>query len=212
MKPFKSVSGVAAPLLEDDINTDQIAPAAGHNLTPDYAAMLFASRREGDTNGEDAAFVLNRPRYRSAQLLVTGSNFGCGSSRETAVWSMAAFGIRCIVARSFADTYRENCLKNGVLPVVLAKEDAADFDALVVDNDGRDAFIADLRAQTITAPGGRVFAFDIPADERTLLLQGLDDIGLTGRHEKDIAAWEARTRRDQPWLQKLRQSASEKID
>ena len=212
MTPFRSISGVAAPFLEDDVNTDQIAPAAGHNLTPDYAAMLFQSRRDGDTNDDNAAFVLNRPRFRSARLLVTGDNFGCGSSRETAVWSMAAFGIRCIVARGFADTYRENCLKNGVLPVVLAKKDAAEFEALVVDNDGRDAFTADLETQTIAAPGGRVFAFDIPADERTLLLEGLDDIGLTERHEADIAAWEARTGRDQPWLQKLRRSASTKID
>jgi 3-isopropylmalate/(R)-2-methylmalate dehydratase small subunit len=211
MKPFTTVSGVAAPLLEDDINTDQIAPAAGHNLNPDYAAMLFASRREGKADDE-GAFVLDRPQFRSAHLLVSGDNFGCGSSRETAVWSMAAFGIRCIIARSFADTYRDNCVKNGVLPVVLAKEDAAEFEALVVDNDGRDAFTADLEAQTITAPGGRVFAFEIPADERALLLEGLDNIGLTQRHEKDIAAWEARTRREQPWLQTLRQSASEKID
>jgi len=212
MTPFRSVSGAAAPLLEDDINTDQIAAAAGHDLKPDYAAMLFLERRQGDTNGDTPAFVLDRPRFRSARLLVTGDNFGCGSSRETAVWSMAAFGIGCIVARSFADTYRENCLKNGVLPVVLAKEDAAAFEVLVVENDGRDAFTADLDTQTIAAPDGRVFGFDIAADERRMLLEGLDDIGLTERHETEIAAWEARTLRDWPWLQKLRRSASEKID
>jgi 3-isopropylmalate dehydratase small subunit len=210
MTPFTTVSGIAVPLLEDEVNTDQIAPAAGHNLNPDYGAMLFANRRVGEPS-EEATFVFDQPRFRSARILVTGSNFGCGSSREAAVWSMVGFGIRCIVARSFADTYRENCLKNGVLPVVLGKQDSADFEALVVENYGRNVFRVDLKAQTVTAPGGRMFTFDIASDEKRMLLEGLDDIGLTEQHEEDIVAWEARMRREQPWLQALRSAPSDKI-
>ena len=113
MQPFERITGVAAPLVEDDINTDQIAPVT-QAFAPDYAQLLFARRRE------DAAFVLNHEPYRQARILFAGANFGCGSSRESAVWALLAFGIRAVVARSFADIFRENCLKNGLLPIVLA--------------------------------------------------------------------------------------------
>lgn len=209
MTPFRSVTGAAAPLLEDDINTDQIAPAGGgHSLEPDHAATLFRNRRLDDSGGENPDFVLNRPRFRAARILVTGRNFGCGSSRETAVWSVAAFGIRCVIARSFADIYRENCLKNGVLPVVLGAEDGAALEALVLADDGRGAFTADLEAQRIVAPDGTVFAFDMPEADRAMLLDGLDDIGLTERHESDIARWEAETALQRPWLQTLREAGA----
>lgn len=207
MTPFTSITGRAAPLLEDDINTDQIAPAGGgHSLKPDYAAMLFRNRRFDDSGAETEDFVLNRRQFRAARILVTGRNFGCGSSRETAVWSMAAFGIRCIVARSFADMYRENCLKNGVLPVVLPEGEAEKFEALVIADDGQGSFTADLEAQQIVAPDDRAFPFDISPEERTMLLKGLDDIGLTKRHQEDIARWETETARERPWLQILREA------
>src|SRR5580698_10947061 len=120
MQPFTSHTAVAAPLLKDDVNTDQIAPVLhSRGLKEDYKAMLFYRARQRDDGSEDPDFVLNKPQFRNAGILVTGNNFGAGSSRESAVWSMTANGIRVIVARSFADIYRENCLQNGLLPVVL---------------------------------------------------------------------------------------------
>ena len=132
------------------------------------------------------------------------TNFGCGSSRESAVWALAAFGIRCVVARSFAETFRENCLRNGLLPVVLAPADAAAFEQLVRRGAAAPrTFGADLRSQRVTAPGGVAFPFAIDAHEREALLEGLDDIGLTLRFLPEIEAWERRTREQAPHLQIL---------
>ena len=121
MQPFTRHSGIAAPLLKDDINTDQIAPVRhSRSLKEDYKTTLFYRARQRDDGSEDPDFVLNKPQFRNAGILVTGHNFGAGSSRESAVWSMIANDIRVIVAKSFADIYRENCLQNGLLPIVLA--------------------------------------------------------------------------------------------
>jgi 3-isopropylmalate/(R)-2-methylmalate dehydratase small subunit len=205
MEPFISLTGTAVPLLADDVNTDQITPVY-RDLHPDYAKLLFARKRLRADGTPDPDFPLNQPQFQGAKILVAGRNFGCGSSRESAVWAFMAVGIRCLVARSFADIYRDNCLKNGVLPVSLPDGDAAAFEALVVETGGKAPFTADLRAQTITAPGGRVFKFDIPPEDRTTLLEGLDDIGLTLKHGDDIAAWETRMKRERPWLQALSRS------
>ncbi len=202
MEPFISWTGVAAPMLADDINTDQITPVY-RDLHPDYAKLLFARKRKRPDGSDDPEFVLNKPQFKGAKILVAGQNFGCGSSRESAVWAFVAVGIRCLVARSFADIYRDNCLKNGVLPVVLAGGDAEAFEKLVVETDGKAPFTADLRTQTVTAPGGRQFKFEIAPEDRTILLEGLDDIGLTLKHANDIAAWEQRAQRERPWLQAL---------
>ena len=197
MQPFTILEGVAAPLIEDDINTDQVAPiGAGPRINPDYAAMLFMRQRV------DPEFFLNKPRFSKPSILVTGANFGCGSSREAAVWCMQAVGIGCVVARSFADIYRENCLQNGVLPVVFGPGDAEAFEALVVATDGAANFTVDLAAQTISGPGGKVFHFDIPPADRTRLLEGLDDIGLTLKHDVEIAAFETRMKVARPWSQR----------
>src|SRR5581483_9478271 len=131
----------------------------------------------------------------------TGHNFGAGSSREAAVWGMLANNIRVIVAKSFADIYRENCLQNGLLPVVLAAQDAQAFAERVVAVNGGAPFTVDLLAQRISGPGGVDIAFDIAAADRVRLLEGLDDIGLTLKHRDAIAAWEKRMADDQPWLQ-----------
>ncbi len=200
MEPFISLTGAAVPLLADDINTDQITPVH-RELKPDYGKLLFARKRKRADGSDDPAFPLNQPQFRHAKILVTGRNFGCGSSRESAVWAFVAVGIRCIVARSFADIYRDNCLKNGVLPVTLSPADAEKLEALAVATNGAADFTADLRTQTITGPGGAVFKFDIPPEDRTTLLEGLDDIGLTLKHADEITAWEGRMRRDKPWLQ-----------
>jgi 3-isopropylmalate/(R)-2-methylmalate dehydratase small subunit len=198
MTPFTTLTGAAAPLLahvpakwtpvrrqehapslEDDINTDQIAPQQmDRRLDPDYRAMLFRRQRQ------DADFVLNRPQFQDAAILVAGRNFGCGSARETAVWALMAWGIRCVVARGFAG--------------------ADAFAARVVAADGAAPFTVDLPAQTIGGPGGPDVNFDIAPADRLRLLEGLDDIGLTLKHADDIAAWEKRTATEQPWLQSAR--------
>ena len=207
MQPLSSHTGIAAPLLTDDINTDQIAPAIhSGGLKEDYKAMLFSRARRFDNGSENPDFVLNKPQFRNAGILVTGHNFGAGSSRESAVWSMIANNIRVIVAKSFADIYRENCLQNGVLPVVLESAAADAFIARVIAVDGAAPFTADLNTQRITGPGGSDVAFEIAPAERMRLLEGLDDIGLTLKHMSDIANWEQRAAAAQPWIQSVRDS------
>jgi 3-isopropylmalate dehydratase small subunit len=202
MQPFTSHTGIAAPLLRDDINTDQIAPVLhSRGLQEDYKAMLFHRARRREDGSENPDFVLNRPQFRNAGILVAGHNFGAGSSRESAVWSMLANDIRVIVAKSFADIYRENCLQNGLLPVVLEANDADAFIARVVAADGAAPFVVDLTTQRISGPGGADVAFQIAAADRTRLLEGLDDIGLTLKYMDDIIRWEQQAAMAQPWLQ-----------
>jgi 3-isopropylmalate dehydratase small subunit len=202
MQPFTRHTGIAVPLIKDDINTDQIAPVQSmRNLKPDYRALLFMRARRRDDGSEDPDFVLNQPQFRQPGILVTGHNFGAGSSREAAVWGMLANNIRVIVARSFADIYRENCLQNGLLPIVLAAETADAFEKRVVAVNGEAPFTVDLQSQLITGPAGPDVAFDIPSPDRMRLLEGLDDIGLTLKHTGEIVDWERRVCADQPWLQ-----------
>jgi 3-isopropylmalate/(R)-2-methylmalate dehydratase small subunit len=205
MQPFSRHTAIAAPLLQDDVNTDQIAPVLhGRGLKEDYRAMLFHRARRRDDGSDNPDFVLNKPQFRTAGILVTGQNFGAGSSRESAVWSMLANDIRVIVARSFADIYRENCLQNGVLPIVLMPEQADAFAARVIAADGAAPFTVDLVSQRISGPGGDDIAFDIAAADRMRLLEGLDDIGLTLKHMDEIVSWEQRAAAAQPWLQTAR--------
>jgi 3-isopropylmalate/(R)-2-methylmalate dehydratase small subunit len=207
MQPFTSHTGIAAPLLKDDINTDQIAPVLhSRSLKEDYKAMLFHRARLREDGSEDPNFVLNKPQFRNAAILVTGNNFGAGSSRESAVWSMVANDIRVIVARSFADIYRENCVQNGVLPIVLEPKVADAFTARVVAADGAAPFTVDLVTQRISGPGGPNIGFEIAAADRIRLLEGLDDIGLTLKHMNDIVNWEQRAAAAQPWVQSARDS------
>jgi len=202
MQAFKRHAGIAVPLLKDDINTDQVAPVqAMREMKPDYKKMLFMRARM-----EDPEFVLNKLQFQNPGILVTGHNFGAGSSREAAVWGMLANNIRVIVAKSFADIYRENCLQNGLLPVVLGSDDADAFIARVVAANGSAPFAVDLETQTISGPGGADISFDIPAADRMRLLEGLDDIGLTLKHTDQIVAWEKRMAASQPWLQQARDS------
>jgi 3-isopropylmalate/(R)-2-methylmalate dehydratase small subunit len=205
MQPFSRHTAIAAPLLQDDINTDQIAPILhSRGLKEDYRAMLFYRARRRDDGSDNPDFVLNKPQFRNAGILVTGNNFGAGSSRESAVWSMLANDIRVIVAKSFADIYRENCLQNGVLPIVLAPAEAEAFTARVIAADGAAPFTVDLESQRISGPGGDDIAFDIAAADRMRLLEGLDDIGLTLKHMDEIVSWEQRAAAAQPWLQTAR--------
>jgi len=202
MQPFTTHTGIAVPLLKDDINTDQIAPVQSmRNLKPDYKALLFMRARRRDDGSEDPEFVLNRPQFRQPGILVTGHNFGAGSSREAAVWGMLANNIRVIVARSFADIYRENCLQNGLLPIALAAPDAEAFEQRVVAANGSAPFTVDLKTQRISGPGGGDIAFELPPADRMRLLEGLDDVGLTLKHADEIAQWERRMATAHPWLQ-----------
>jgi 3-isopropylmalate dehydratase small subunit len=207
MQPFKTHTGIAVPLIQDDINTDQIAPIqAMRNLKPDYKKLLFMRARTLDDGSENPDFVLNRPQFRNPGILVTGQNFGAGSSRESAVWGMIANNIRVIVAKSFADIYRENCLQNGLLPIVLAPEAADAFEQRVIAANGAAPFTVDLETQTISGPGGADITFEIAAADRMRLLEGLDDIGLTLKHTEDIVAFEQDIAAAQPWLQTARDS------
>jgi 3-isopropylmalate/(R)-2-methylmalate dehydratase small subunit len=207
MQPFTSHTGVAAALMKDDINTDQIAPVLhSRSLKEDYKAMLFHRARRREDGSEDPNFVLNKPQFRNAGILVTGSNFGAGSSRETAVWSMLANNIRVIVAKSFADIYRENCLQNGLLPLVLEPHEAEAFTVRVIAVDGTAPFTVHLVSQRICGPGGPDIAFEIAAADRTRLLEGLDDIGLTLKHMNEIVSWEQHAAAAQPWLQTAKDS------
>ena len=202
MQPFTSHTGIAAPLLVDDMNTDQIAPfLPTRSLKDDYKAMLFHRHRFREDGSEIPDFVLNRPQFLDAGILVTGENFGAGSSRESAVWSMLANNIRVIVAKSFADIYRENCLQNGLLPIALDADIADAFIARVVAVDGKGPFTADLVTQRITGPGGADIAFEISSADRTRLLEGLDDIGMTMKHAEEIVQWERQAAATYPWLQ-----------
>jgi 3-isopropylmalate dehydratase small subunit len=202
MQPFSTHTGIAVPLLKDDINTDQVAPVqAMRDLRPDYKKLLFMR-----TRAEDPDFVLNRPQFANPGILVTGQNFGAGSSREAAVWGMLANNIRVIVARSFADIYRENCLQNGLLPLILAPQDAEAFERRVIETNGAAPFTVDLNTQRISGPGGPDISFDIPAADRMRLLEGLDDIGLTLKHSDEIVAFEKRLAAEMPWLQQARDS------
>jgi len=197
MQPFSSHTGIAVPLLVDDLNTDQIAPVqAMRDLKPDYKKLLFMR-----TRAEEPDFVLNKPQFQNPGILVSGNNFGAGSSREAAVWGMLANNIRVIVAKSFADIYRENCLQNGLLPVVLTAAEADAFIARVVAVNGAAPFTVDLQTQKISGPGGSDITFDIAAADRMRLLEGLDDIGLTLKHTDEIVAFERRVANAQPWLQ-----------
>ena len=205
MQPFTRHTAIAAPLIQDDINTDQIAPVLhGRGLKEDYRVTLFHRARRRDDGSENPDFVLNKPQFRNAGILVTGNNFGAGSSRESAVWSMLANDIRVIVARSFADIYRENCLQNGLLPIVLAPDAADAFAARVIAADGGAPFTVDLETQRISGPGGGDIAFEIASADRMRLLEGLDDIGLTLKHMAEIVNWEQRAAAAQPWLQTTR--------
>ena len=197
MQSFLSHTGIAVPLLVDDLNTDQIAPVqAMRDLKPDYKKLLFMRTRT-----EEPDFVLNKPQFQNPGILVSGNNFGAGSSREAAVWGMLANNIRVIVAKSFADIYRENCLQNGLLPVVLSAAEADAFIARVMTVNGAAPFTVDLQTQKISGPGGPDIIFDIAPADRMRLLEGLDDIGLTLKHTDEIVAFEKRLANAQPWLQ-----------
>jgi 3-isopropylmalate/(R)-2-methylmalate dehydratase small subunit len=201
MQPFTVVRGVAAPMPVDNIDTDAITPsAAGKSTSVDLGAMLFNNYRYQLDGSENAAFVLNQPKFRHSRILVAGRNFGCGSSRERAVWALLKFGIRCVIAPSFADIFHDNAFQNGLLPVVLP---VSDWRALLESLDGSDPTVTvDLVECIVQGPDGSC-PFEVPEERRMALLEGLDEIDVMLRLEADIDAFERQDRLRRPWIYSL---------
>ena len=201
MDRFTTLTGIAAPLPLVNVDTDMIIPKQ-YLKTIQRTGLgkgLFDEMRYLDDGSENPDFVLNKPAYRGAEILVAGENFGCGSSREHAPWALLDFGIRCVIAPSFADIFYNNCFKNGILPVVLPQEDV---DRLMDDAErGANAVVTvDLESQTITGPDGGTVAFEIDPHRRRCLLEGLDDIGLTLEKAASIDAFETGAAQSRPWV------------
>ncbi len=201
MEKFTKLSGIAAPLPLINVDTDMIIPKQFLKTIKrsGLGVNLFDEMRYDGEGKEIPDFVLNKPQYRDAQILVAGDNFGCGSSREHAPWALLDFGIRCVIAPSYADIFYNNCFKNGILPIVLPQEQV---DILMKDAEkGANARIeVDLEAQTITASDGQVFAFEVDAFKKHCLLNGLDDIGLTLEKAASIQSFESRLAMERPWV------------
>ena len=201
MKEFETFSGIAAPMPLVNIDTDMIIPKRFLKSIQrtGFGVSLFDEMRYNRDGSEIEDFVLNKPQYRSAQILIAGDNFGCGSSREHAPWALDDFGIKVIVSTSFADIFFNNSFKNGMLPIVLPQEQV---DVLMKDAEkGENArMTVDLEAQEITTSDGEVITFEVDAFKKHCLLNGLDDIGLTMEKEASIDAYEAKAGAERPWV------------
>ena len=200
MDKFVKLTGVAAPLPVVNIDTDMIIPK-DYLKTIKRTGLgkgLFAEARFHEDGSPNEDFVLNKPAYQNAKILVAGDNFGCGSSREHAPWALLDFGIRCVISTSFADIFYNNCFKNGILPIVVSQDD---LDKLMDDaSRGSNAILTvDLEAQEITGPDGGRIGFEIDAFRRHCLLNGLDDIGLTLEKATAIDSFEKQNASSRPW-------------
>jgi len=208
MEKFTTLTGVAAPLDMINVDTDMIIPKQFLKTIKrtGLGKSLFFEMRFDDDGNEKPDFVLNKPAYRKAQILVAGDNFGCGSSREHAPWALLDFGIRCVISTSFADIFYNNCFKNGILPIVVPKED---LDKLMDDaRRGANATLTvDLVRQEIRGPDGGRVAFEVDPFRKHCLLEGLDDIGLTLQKADAIESFEERQKRTQPWVHRAAQPA-----
>lgn len=201
MEKFGNLTGVAAPMPIINIDTDMIIPKQYLKTIKrtGLGTALFSEMRYHEDGSENEDFVLNKPAYRNASILVAGDNFGCGSSREHAPWALKDFGVRCVISTSFADIFYNNCFKNAILPIVVT---ADQLEALLDDAErGSNATLSiDLEAQTIAGPDGGTISFDIDPARKNALLEGLDDIGLTLAKVKSIDGFEAGMSQDRPWI------------
>ncbi len=201
MEKFTTLTGVAAPLPMRNVDTDMIIPKQFLKTIQrtGLGKSLFHELRRHPTGEENAEFVLNKPAYRNAVILIAHENFGCGSSREHAPWALLDFGIRCIIAPDFADIFYNNSFKNGILPIILPQ---AQVDILMEDaKKGANAVLTvDLESQTISRPDGQKIAFDVEPFRKHCLLNGLDDIGLTLQKQSKIDSFEGQRKLSQPWL------------
>jgi len=210
MQAFTQLNGLVVPLDRANVDTDAIIPKQflksikrsgfGPNAFDEWRYLDHGEPGMDNSKRKiNPDFVLNKSRYQGASILLARENFGCGSSREHAPWALEDYGFRVIIAPSFADIFFNNCFKNGMLPIVLA---AADVDALFKETEAAEGYKlnVDLAAQTITAPSGQAYKFDVDAFRKHCLLNGLDDIGLTMQHQDEIKAFEAKHKAAQPWL------------
>jgi 3-isopropylmalate/(R)-2-methylmalate dehydratase small subunit len=199
MQPFIRLDGRAAPLPVANIDTDQIIPKQFLKTVEreGLAKGLFYDLRFDGEGKPRPDFVLDQPGYAGANVLIAGDNFGCGSSREHAPWALLDFGLRCVIAPSFADIFYNNCFENGLLPVALPEGQVHELMAEALG--GNHLFTVDLETQTVIAPSGKAVHFDIDPGRKEKLLKGLDAIGETLQHDADIGAFEARRRRRMPW-------------
>ncbi|GHC74293.1 3-isopropylmalate dehydratase small subunit [Limoniibacter endophyticus] len=201
MEKFTKLTGIAAPLPIINIDTDMIIPK-DYLKTIKRTGLgkgLFAEKRYNDDGSDNPDFILNKPAYQGAQILVAGDNFGCGSSREHAPWALLDFGIRCVISTSFADIFYNNCFKNGILPIVVSPEN---LEKLMDDAErGANARLTiDLERQEISGPDGGTISFDIDPFRRHCLLNGLDDIGLTMEKAPSIDSYEMKIQQSRPWI------------
>jgi 3-isopropylmalate/(R)-2-methylmalate dehydratase small subunit len=202
MEPFRTLTGITAPLPLVNVDTDKIIPAKWLKTIKrtGLGVALFETLRYHEDGSERADFVLNRHPHRNAVILIAGENFGCGSSREHAPWALLDFGIRCVIAPSFADIFFNNCFKNGILPIVLPQEevDLLMHEATHVEDP---TFTVDLESHEIRRPtGNQPLRFEVDPFSRHRLLNGLDDVGLTLEKHHHIADFEAKQREAHPWL------------
>ncbi len=201
MEKFNSLSGVAAPLKITNVDTDMIIPKQYLKTIKrtGLGSGLFAEMRYHEDGSENPDFVLNRPAYRNARILVAEDNFGCGSSREHAPWALLDFGIRCVISTSFADIFYNNCFKNGILPIVVSSED---LEKLMDDAErGANATLSiDLESQEIRGPDGGMVKFEIDPFRKHCLMNGLDDIGLTMEKAEHIESYEKTAAAKRTWL------------
>lgn len=200
MQAFTTLTGVAAPLDIMNVDTDMIIPKQYLKTIKrtGLGTGLFSEMRYKEDGSDNPDFVLNKPAYRKAEILVAGDNFGCGSSREHAPWALLDFGIRCVISTSFADIFYNNCFKNGILPITVSQ---ADLDKLMDDaRRGANATMTiDLPAQEIRGPDGGVVKFEIDLFRKHCLINGLDDIGLTMEKANSIADFEKQNATARPW-------------
>jgi 3-isopropylmalate/(R)-2-methylmalate dehydratase small subunit len=201
LEAFTSITAVAAPYFQPDVDTDRVIPHRflRKPLSAGYRNFLFHDERLGADGSERPEFVLHRPEYRHARILVAGRNFGCGSAREGAVYALFDWGFRAVVAPSYAEFFKGNCMQNGVLPVELAEEIVADIAAQIERAPGAVMSI-DLREQSLTAPDGARHRFEIEASRKEQLLLGLDDIGYTLQRDEALRGFESAYYRRVPWL------------
>jgi len=206
MEKFTTLNAVAAPILRENIDTDIVIPISrmvGNSARGHLGNWGFSALRYQPDGAENPAFILNREPYRGAQILLTGVNFGCGSSREAAVWTLQEMGIRCVIGSSFGDIFFNNCFQNGLLPVVLDRETVESLAREVEASQGAGRISVDLAQMEVTSPSGKRYAFAVEPARRGALLEGLDEIGMTLRRAPEIEAFQARDRDERPWVHQI---------
>ena len=202
-KPFNKLNAIAAPIMRGNIDTDviiRIERLVGNSIRGTLGKWAFGSLRYLPNGAENPEFILNREPYRNAEVLITGPNFGCGSSREGAVWSLQEMGIRAIIGSGFGDIFFANCFQNGILPIVVDTQIVDGMAMEVEHSQGAGRVRIDLEEQTITSPTGKVHRFEIDPRRRAGLLKGLDEIALTLQRDAEIRAFQAADRTERPWI------------